>query len=309
MNGPDYIQLYPTMRCDRSCGFCFNRSLHSVRDMTSAEFTALLAVCGKAGVRTIDIMGGEPTLHQDIIAFVSAAVSAGFSVNLSSNGTRPDVLDEIMRLGPRVTVGLSINDDETLLRMRGFIERRQPVVKSLFYSARDAALMRGILELKPAKYYLIYCDALHAAGLLDTVPFDRFLREAERFDPAGATGTVFCSGFLPDTATHPVLERVRCPAGTTKLGVMPDGSAYPCNLFFGRREFLLGNIFHDSFAHIWNNALLSFFREAPANTCPRRTCELHSRCHGGCPAHGFAHTGLLNAPDPRCSRNAAVREA
>jgi radical SAM protein with 4Fe4S-binding SPASM domain len=81
---------------------------------------------------------------------------------------------------------------------------------------------------------------------------------------------------------------------------MPDGSVYPCNLFFGFEEFLLGNIFTDPFEEIWGHRQLSFFRTFSGNKCPRKDCELHHRCHGGCPAHSYAHFGKRSAPEPRC---------
>ena len=111
---------------------------------------------------------------------------------------------------------------------------------------------------------------------------------------------VFCSCFIPDTATNPVLEYVRCPAGTTKFSVLPDGSVYPCYLFFRHKEFRLGNIFEDDFSIIRTNPVLNFFREFRGNACPNAGCEIFSLCHGGCPAVSLLINGDLRAPDPRC---------
>jgi radical SAM protein with 4Fe4S-binding SPASM domain len=111
---------------------------------------------------------------------------------------------------------------------------------------------------------------------------------------------VYCSGFLPDIEHYPELSQTRCPAGTTKLGVMPDGSVYPCNLFFGKKEFFLGNILTDPFESIWSHEVLAFFRSVTENPCLVRHCTVRSECHGGCPAHSLFITGDLAAPDPRC---------
>jgi radical SAM protein with 4Fe4S-binding SPASM domain len=111
---------------------------------------------------------------------------------------------------------------------------------------------------------------------------------------------VFCSGFLPDLEQYPQLLKARCPAGTTKLGIMPDGSVYPCNLFFGKEEYRLGNILSDPFDAIWRHSALAFFRTFSGNRCPRTSCALHARCHGGCPAHSYARFGKHSAPEPRC---------
>ncbi len=300
-SGPDYIQFYPTLRCNRSCGFCFNRAVPSQPDMTLKNFRMLLGVLTRVGVRTIDIIGGEPTLHHDIVSFVRESLASGLSVNISSNGTDLSVLEAIARLGRRVTIGISVNDRETLDHARGFIREHQPVIKSLFSRDIDLDRIGDILVLKPKKFHLIYRDTLHREELRDAVPFHEFTAAIEQRFPSEQVGMVFCSGFVSDTEDCPDLGRVRCPAGTTKLGVLPDGSVYPCNLFFGKREFRLGNLLSDSFKDIWEHRTLSFFRSPVKNSCAQKSCRLHARCHGGCPAHGLFLANDLAGTDPRCS--------
>lgn len=253
-------------------------------------------------VRTLDVMGGEPTQHPRISDFVREAVQCGLNVNVSSNGTNIGVLEDLLDAGNNVTIGISINDRESLDRLAGFIQKDRVVVKSIFHPAKDETLIHDILALRPKKCYLIYRDALDCKDLHETVPFHQFVSIVEEQFSPPQVGMVFCSGFIPDSVNYPELAQVRCPAGTTKLGVMPDGAVYPCNLLFGKNEFLLGNILSDPFESIWNHKGLAYFRSAPGIDCPKTTCELHTRCHGGCPAHSFAHTGRLSAPDPRCAQ-------
>ena len=299
--GPDYIQFYPTLRCNRSCDFCFNRFLPVAGDMSSVDFQSMLGVLTRVSVRTIDILGGEPTLHPDIVAFVHDALASGFLVNISSNGSNLNVLEEIAGMGPRVTIGISINDRETLKQTGAFIQARSVVVKSLFRPDMDRGIIRDILSLKPKKYYLIYRDALWQRELAATIPFPQFADAMERQFAPEQVGAVFCSGFVPDQEGPIELAHVRCPAGTTKLGVLPDGSVYPCNLFFGQKKFLLGNLLNGTFSDIWQHRTLAYFRKPVQNPCVRTSCRLHARCHGGCPSHSFALTNDLAAPDPRCS--------
>jgi len=299
--GPDYIQFYPTLRCNRSCDFCFNRSMPDCRDMGPADFRAMLGVLEKEGVGTLDIMGGEPTMHPEIVSYVAEAIGCGFKVNISSNGSNLSVLEEIIGMGTQVTVGISINERKTLGQVRDFIRTHAPVVKSLFSPAMDTGMIETILSLGPKKFYLIYRDAMERRVLEDTSPFYEFIASVQdRFDPR-SVGTVFCSGFVPDIGNEPGLADVRCPAGTTKLGVMPDGSVYPCNLFFGKKDLLLGNILADPFETIWRHRSLAFFRGGSENPCAQTACRLHAECHGGCPAHGFRLESDLAAPDPRCA--------
>jgi len=299
-SAPDYIQFYPTLRCNQSCEFCFNQSMPTMPDMSSDDLSVMLEKIIALPVRSLDIIGGEPTLHPHIVGFVRKAVQDGLNVNVSSNGTNIAVLEDLLDADNNVTIGISINDRESMDRLAGFIQKNRVVVKSIFHPAMDEAVIRDILSLRPKTFYVIYRDALDRNDLHACVPFHQFVSIAtERFRPPQAD-TVFCSGFLPESVDYPELAQVRCPAGTTKLGILPDGSVYPCNLFFGKKEFLLGNILTDPFESIWHHQALVFFRAAVHNICPEITCDLHTRCHGGCPAHSFAHTGRLNTPDPRC---------
>ena len=300
ITAPDYIQFYPTLRCNRSCDFCFNKELPFVPDMPLESFRTMQGRLKGIGVKTIDIIGGEPTLHKDIIPIIREAEQNDFNVNLSSNGTDIETLSRIFETTEKTTVGISINDREALEHLAKFVSTHKPVVKTVFNAGMDRQLVEDILALKPKKFYLLYQDAMGANDLDGTQPFPRFLAATRgKFDPL-VVDTVYCSGFLPDTKNHPELSNVRCPAGTTKLGVAPDGSVYPCNLFFGRPEFRLGNILTDAFDMIWSNRLLDFFRTFSRNTCPQASCPIHDACHGGCPAHSLIHSGSLSAPEPRC---------
>jgi radical SAM protein with 4Fe4S-binding SPASM domain len=297
---PDYIQFYPTVRCNLACSFCYNRSLTQAKDMSFPEFHRLVDKLNAIGVRTLDIIGGEPTMHAELPQLIKAALQEGLGINLSSNGTDLIQLATIRQKHPGAKIGISVNDRKISLSVEDFIVKYRPIVKMVAGRVVDAVLVKRLLALKPKQFYLLYRDALNPEQLKDSVPFDQFWRYVqETYDPA-SVGTVSCSGFLPDYQHYPELLKARCPAGTTKLGIMPDGAVYPCNLFFGYDEFLLGNIFTDPFDQIWGHRHLTFFRTFSGNRCPRKDCELHHRCHGGCPAHSYAHTGNRSAPEPRC---------
>ena len=301
ITGPDYIQFYPTLRCNRSCDFCFNSAIPFTPDMSFNRSKSMLDVLQRISVKKLDIIGGEPTIHPDIISFVGEAALRGFSINISSNGSNIAALREIMRIGEAVAVGISVNDRATLDVVGEFIETRQPIVKTVYHPGIDISMVETILSLGPLRYYLLYRDALDHKGMRETLPFHEFREIVQKKFRSPLVGTVSCFGFIPDLEQYPQLSTARCPAGTTKLGVLPDGSVYPCNLFFGRHDLLLGNILTDSFETIWNHRALDFFRTFAGNTCSKTSCSFHTACRGGCPAHSLVHAGDLSAPDPRCT--------
>lgn len=297
--GPDYVQFYPTLRCDRRCSFCFNQPRPDAEDMPIASFRRMIDRVSAAGVRVIDIIGGEPTLHRELLPMVAHACGRSLRVNISSNGRDPDQLAEIMRRFARATVGVSVNDRRMLENLDRLIRKHRPVVKTVYSKDVDHGLIEQVLALSPRRYYLLYRDVLGTVDDDGSLPFDQFLAVVgARY--SSRLSVMFCSGFLPDIEQYPQLRTARCPAGTTKLGIMPDGSVYPCNLLFGREEYRLGNILSDPFDAIWSHSALAFFRTFSGNRCPRTSCVLHARCHGGCPAHSYAHFGKRSAPEPRC---------
>jgi radical SAM protein with 4Fe4S-binding SPASM domain len=272
-----------------------------VQDISLDDFRNMLLTLKSLSVKTLDIIGGEPTMHRAILPLIREADANGFRVNISSNGTNIKLLEEILDMDSHITVGISINDKATFGRLQEFIKKRKPVIKTVFSPDRDSGMIQDILSLNPERFYLIYRDAMEREGLREARPFHEFMRIAQEEFGSSRVGTVFCSGFLPDLEDYPELSTARCPAGTTKLGIMPDGSVYPCNLLFGRTDFLLGNILTDPFEIIWNHRALGFFRAFTGNSCPKTACAHHTTCHGGCPAHSLIHFGCLSAPDPRCA--------
>lgn len=302
---PDYVQFYPTLRCNLTCDFCFNRGLAPLPDVAPEDFSRLLDRMQAAGVATLDLLGGEPTLHRQLDELVAAIAARGMSTTLSTNGCGDLALLERLedRHGRAVLrVGVSVNEVEVPQRLRDYIARRVPLVKTVCSRAPVLPLAAAEHLARPgAAYYLIFRDPLNARDLGECLSYPEY---RERLDALRArhpqAAGVACDGFVPDGASADRLRGVRCPAGTVKLAVLPDGSVYPCYLLFSRPEFRLGNLLTDAFDTIWESPRLEFFRSFGGNACPRRECAHHAGCHGGCPAVSLLVTGNPAAPDPRC---------
>jgi radical SAM protein with 4Fe4S-binding SPASM domain len=275
-----------------------------VPDMGTADFYRLVNVLSDNGIKELDMLGGEPTLHPDLITLIETAVKKDIRISLSTNGSNVPLLENLSRNfdSSRLTIGISLNDsypDELLL---SFIKERRPMIKSICQS--DTFLpeyAEDLLAMPDIRYYAIYMDTMHGADLNKGLTFPLYYAELmnRQMKHRNLDG-VYCGGFIPDTKNNPELCNVRCPAGTTKLSVMPDGSVYPCYLLFTRPEFKLGNILTDSFKDLIQRPVLNWFRTFKGNQCPSTECELRSSCHGGCPAVSLMISGDINAPDPRC---------
>lgn len=274
--------------------------------MGMAEIEHFVTVLAGCGIRKIDILGGEPSLLPWFIETVSLLVHRGMETTISSNGTAPGALREIFQgiSGGTMKVGISLNSESVAHDLDDLIIQHVSFVKGVVMRDMDvpAALKRYFGRKSPV-CYLLYRDAVEADDLRETPPFPEFYSMAMRMkENIRNVDCVYCSGFVPDVWQNPALEHVRCPAGTTKLSVMPDGSVYPCYLLFRDESFRIGNILTDDFRRIWQHPRLNFFRTYRGNICPKKDCALHSRCHGGCPAVSLLISGRLDAPDPRCTQ-------
>jgi radical SAM protein with 4Fe4S-binding SPASM domain len=278
-----------------------------VLDIGISGFDRLADILAGEGIEEIDILGGEPTLHNDLISLIGIACEKGLRVSMSTNGSDIQSLISLSEIfdRSRLTIGLSLNDKPIDDAMASYIQVHKPLLKSVCASDRflpESAA--SFLDMPDIRYYTIFMDALHSSDLRKCLSFPQFYRELQdlRGKHENVEG-VYCSCFLPDIDNYPLLERVRCPAGTTKLSVMPDGSAYPCYLLFRRPEFKLGNILIDNLDQILKNPVLAFFREFKKNECLNSACEHFSRCRGGCPAVSLMLSNDLHAPDPRCRQS------
>lgn len=87
-----------TQGCNFRCGYCHNPELFENKEpvlSVPAFFEFLNKRKGK--LDGVVITGGEPTLHgKDLIEFIKEVKLLGFLVKLDTNGTHPDVLQELL---------------------------------------------------------------------------------------------------------------------------------------------------------------------------------------------------------------------
>ena len=85
--------------CNLRCQFCHNPELvltpGKIATIPEEEFFSFLDKrVGK--IEGIVITGGEPCLHKEIVDFVRKVKEKGFLVKLDTNGTKPEVLKEVL---------------------------------------------------------------------------------------------------------------------------------------------------------------------------------------------------------------------
>ncbi len=323
MNDPYSIQLYPTLLCNQDCSFCFNRGISdasSYKDMNVRDAHTLGNLLMEAGVHEIDILGGEPMLITWMKDFMKRMTESGITVNISTNGSLPEVVSRISELSPDlINIGFSLhgfsethnaltqadNFSKAVLGIKKMVEKgKNPIVKSTLtrqnmHEIYD--LVSYLKDLGVKRYFLLHEDIIGRQKIMPCFSFPGFrefyIKLKDNFAGTLDIGSVAASGFYKYGLKSPG----RCDAGLQKIAIMPDGSIFPCNLFAGFKEFRLGNIFQDGIEKIWTSPILEQFRTSHDNTCKRDDCSHYANCSGGCPAHSYFFHGRIDLPDPRCT--------
>lgn len=98
---PDHIAtVLFTGGCNFRCPMCHNADLvlgpEALPDIPMAEIRAYLEQ--RTGKLTgVVLTGGEPTLQNGLVAFLSDIRALGYAIKLDTNGYRPDVLSDLLR--------------------------------------------------------------------------------------------------------------------------------------------------------------------------------------------------------------------
>src|SRR4030042_421305 len=125
---PSSVQFYPTLRCNQRCIFCFNQSISDsvIRHMEADNAFQLIDILLKANVSEIDILGGEPLLVPWMKDFVVHATEGGISLNISTNGSLPEVVGQF--------TGVHTNSMNFGFSFEGFSETHNALTKSKNFS-------------------------------------------------------------------------------------------------------------------------------------------------------------------------------
>ena len=85
--------------CNFRCPYCHNKELviPACFGAPIPEQEIISFLVKRQGLLDgVVVSGGEPTLQRDIVSFLRKIKSFGFSVKLDTNGSRPDVLEEVI---------------------------------------------------------------------------------------------------------------------------------------------------------------------------------------------------------------------
>lgn len=88
-----------TQGCNFKCPYCHNSGLigHENEELISEEEIFSYLNKRKGILEGVVISGGEPTVQSDLTFFIQRVKDMGFLVKLDTNGSNPDLLEELVR--------------------------------------------------------------------------------------------------------------------------------------------------------------------------------------------------------------------
>jgi MoaA/NifB/PqqE/SkfB family radical SAM enzyme len=210
---PAFLWLDLTRKCQLACKHCYNASgpdgTHGT--MTREHWLDMLDQAADCGVRRVQFIGGEPTMHPDAADLVDHALSLGLEVEVFSNLVH--VTDPWWELFQRDGVTLATSYYSNQAEEHDAMTRRRSHARTRANIAR--AIQLGI----PLRVGIIGTDEQRIAAArqdLEAVGVTRIGADRVREFGRGARG------LDPDV----VNLCGRCGIGRAAIG--PDGAVSPC---------------------------------------------------------------------------------
>jgi len=200
--------------------------------MTSDDWHRVLDEAAAVGVRDVQFIGGEPTLHAKLPELVHHALRLGMRAEVYSNlvSVKPGLWEVFAR--PGVRIGTSYyspkpNEHDAITTMRSHDRTITNIREAI---RRGIAIRVGVIRLDDTQ------DVAGAVAQLRSIGVERVETDDVRRIGRGARGH---GADISQLCGH-------CNDG--KLGVLPSGDVVPCVL---SRWVILGNARRRSLAEIY----------------------------------------------------------
>ncbi|MFF9568317.1 radical SAM protein [Streptomyces sp. NPDC014685] len=251
------LELEITGKCQLTCMHCLSESgpqaVHGA--MASADWRTVIMDAATLGIRTVQLIGGEPTVHPHWREFAELALSLGMEVEVYSNlyVVKAAWWELFARDGVTLATSYYSDDPEEHDRITGrsgsYVRTRTHIREAV---VRGVAVRAGIVEVLPGQRVAEARAELESMGVKRVV-----------VDRARAVGRAMLPG------QGPSLDEMcgRCTRG--RAAVLPDGNLAGCVL---SRNFPAGNVRETRLAELFGGkewASLAASIPVPAhNACP-----------------------------------------
>jgi radical SAM protein with 4Fe4S-binding SPASM domain len=297
---PEKIELDLTQRCNQNCVHCSRKSSSKVdttRELSAERLFSIIQEAGAAGVRSLSLMGGEPTLHPYFIELAYFARHEGIpEVIVSTNGTTVDDKKAKLMAGLFSSVQVSIHGataqtHNAVVGLDGAFNKACRAVELLAgHNAHHLTIAYTVMEANQheVEAAVEMAEKLGAHGIrflnliadgrgkslsqLDGRCKQSICEVIERRDKASVI-PVNHSGFSNDAEPDEQAALFGCSAGRTILYSQANGRVKACFLL----EEIVGDLSFGSLLEVWHGPALRRLRQRLDCDCP-----YSPNCMGAC---------------------------
>lgn len=315
------LQWHVTQACDLHCKHCYDRSDRSNLDLDQGirVLDDMRAFCQSRYVGGhVTFSGGNPLLYPHFTELYSSAAERGFSAAILGNPAPGEQIKTLAEISHptfyQVSLeGLQLHNDS--IRGQGHFER----VISFLEVLKDLKIYSMVmLTLTKDNFRQVLPLAELLRDLTDHFTFNRLSMVGEGANlrlPSKEEYRDFLDEYMDAVRENPIMglkdnllnilryERgIRTTGGCTGFGcgaafnfltLLPDGEVHACRKF----PSMLGNIFKDSLANIYDSDLARRYRGG-SSSCD--SCPIKPSC-GGCLASVYSHgMDIFKDRDPHC---------
>ncbi|MGH3516658.1 MAG: radical SAM/SPASM domain-containing protein [Haloechinothrix sp.] len=211
---PLHLWLEITGRCQLECVHCYADSspVGTHGTMTAADWCRVIDEAAEMGVRTVQFIGGEPTLHADLTELINHALSRALAVEVFTNlvHVTDKLWDTFAQPGVSLATSYYSDDPEEHAAITG--RPSHPRTKANIEEAarRGIPLRAGVIDLGEGQRTEQAHDELVALGV-PKIGYDRLRQVGRGVRDQHESAAQLCG---------------QCGDGVAAVG--PDGSVTPC---------------------------------------------------------------------------------
>jgi sulfatase maturation enzyme AslB (radical SAM superfamily) len=213
---PSFLELEITGFCQLKCVHCYaNSGPHGGRGaMTTADWERVIDQAAANGVRMVQFIGGEPTLHPDLPQLIRRALRNDLKVYVYSNLVRvtPELWELFSQPGMFLGTSWYSSDPATHGTITGSRASYGRTRAHIAEAVRRGILVRAaIVEVTPGQDIALAAAELRRLGVTDI-----------RVRPSQGVGRAARDGVGQDAA------ELCGNCGLDRAAILPDGQLVPC---------------------------------------------------------------------------------
>ena len=157
-----------TQGCNFKCPYCHNSGLlgHNNEDLIDESEIFSYLNKRKGVIDGIVISGGEPTIQKDLIFFMKRVKDLGFLIKLDTNGSNPDLVEEIINQNLVDYIAMDIKnileDYKDITDVKPNVEKLRRSIELIKKSQIDhefrTTIIKNIHDIKRIKKICSYVD-------------------------------------------------------------------------------------------------------------------------------------------------------